>query len=129
MVIGRYTISEDDIINCTKFEDSIARGNYKIDIHSPDGSGTTHVRIPEGEYYTIPYRALVLKSVKNMLVAGRCISSTHVAQSAYRVIPICTCIGEGAGLAVSLAARNSCDTDQISIEDLHALLDRYGASY
>ena len=35
MVKGKYTIVADDIVNCTKFEDSIARGNYEIDIHSP----------------------------------------------------------------------------------------------
>ena len=129
MVIGKYTIVENDIINCSKFEDSIARGNYKIDIHSPDGTGTTLVRIPKGEYYTIPYRALIPLTIKNMLVAGRCISSTHEAQSAFRIIPICTCIGEGAGLAVSIAVKNGCDTDQISIEVLHQLLDKYGANY
>ena len=44
MVKGKYTIVEDDIVKCTKFEDSIAQGNYEIDIHSPDGSGTTHIR-------------------------------------------------------------------------------------
>ena len=129
MVKGKYTIVADDIVNCTKFEDSIARGNYEIDIHSPDGTGTTHVGVPVGEYYTIPYRALVPQSVKNLLVAGRCISSTHEAQAAYRIIPICTCIGEGAGLAASLAANNGCDNDQINIDSLHALLDKYGASY
>lgn len=129
MVKGKYTIVADDIVNCTKFEDSIARGNYEIDIHSPDGSGTKHVGVPAGEYYTIPYRALVPQAVKNLLVAGRCISSTHEAQASYRIIPICTCIGEGAGLAASVAANSGCATDEISIDELHRLLDKYGASY
>ena len=129
MVKGKYTIVADDIVNCTKFEDSIARGNYEIDIHSPDGSGTTHIGVPAGEYYTIPYRALVPQSRTNLLVAGRCISSTHEAQASYRIIPICTCIGEGAGLASSLAVKSGCDTDKIDIDALHKLLDKYGASY
>lgn len=129
MVKGLYTITADDIIGCKKFEDSIARGNYEIDIHSPDGTGTKLVYLERGNYYTIPYRALVPTKASNMLVAGRCISSTHEAQSAYRIIPICTCIGEGAGLAISLAAKNNTDTQSVNIDELHALMDKYGATY
>lgn len=129
MLVGRYVIEAEELLRCTKFADSIARGNYEVDIHSPDGSGTTHRRVPEGDYYTIPYRALLPKEIDNLVVAGRCISSTHEAQSAYRILPICTCIGEAAGLAISLALHRQIRPADVDIAALHALLDKYGAAY
>lgn len=98
MIQGEYLLTAEDLLNCVKFPDSVARGVYQIDIHSPDGSGTYLRQIPKGDYYTIPYRSLIPKGMENLLAAGRCLSSTHEAQSAYRVMPICCCIGEGAAL-------------------------------
>lgn len=129
MIEGEYRITAEDIINCVHFEDSIARGCYFIDIHSPDGSGTERIFIPKGCYYTIPYRALIPKGMKNLLAAGRCISSTHEAQSAYRVIPIVCSIGEGAGTAIAVACQKNCDVSEVDIKEVHSLLDQYGAKY
>lgn len=129
MIEGEYTITADDILHCTKFEDSIACGNYMIDIHSPDGAGTIRRSIPKDDYYTIPYRALIPKGMDNLLVAGRCISSTHEAQSAYRILPICCCMGEAAGIALGLAANDSLRMIEVPISTLHEKMDAYGARY
>lgn len=129
MIDGEYTVTADDILHCNKFEDSIARGNYFIDIHSPDGAGTTRMFVPEGDYYTIPYRALIPKGMDNLLVAGRCISSTHEAQSAYRILPICCCMGEAAGTALGLAFEGRLRASDVPIASLHKKLDAYGAKY
>lgn len=82
--------------NLVAFEDAIALGNYDIDIHNPEGSGTSHYYFKSGEYYTIPYRSLLPKEYDNMLVAGRCISTTHEAQASIRIMAICACLGEAA---------------------------------
>jgi len=103
MIIGEHVLTKDDITSMTKFPDGIAACNYDIDIHSPDGSGTSHWFFPDGEYYTIPYRSLIPKGFCNLLVAGRCISSDHDAQASFRVMPSCTSIGEAAGVAASMA--------------------------
>lgn len=130
MIEGDYTVQVEDFFNCIQFPDSVARGAYPVDIHSPDGTGTTIRHIPVGKYYTIPYRSLIPKNMSNLLVAGRCISTTHEAQSAYRIMPICCCIGEGAGLAVSLAVKNRLDdVRKVDIEQLHSLLDAAKALY
>ena len=128
MIDGEYTLTAEDLLACKPFEDSIAVGAYGIDIHSPDGSGTDRREIG-GRYYYIPYRSLIPKGVKNLLVAGRCISSTHEAQSAYRVLPIVCCIGEGAGTAAALACRDGADVRDVCVEELHRLLDQHGAKY
>lgn len=128
-IVGEYTLTHEDLLQAVKFEDSVARGTYPIDIHSPDGEGTVIKDIPYGDYYTIPYRALIPAGTDNLIVAGRPISSTHEAHSAIRVMPICTCIGEGAGAAVSIALKKSIPFNKADIGEIHGLLDKYGALY
>lgn len=129
MIDGDYEYTTDDILNYTKFDDSIACGCYEIDIHNPGGTGTHLVYLDRKNYYTIPYRCLIPKGLNNLLVAGRCISSTHEAQSAYRIMPIVCNIGEGAGAAIACAFLAGVDTRMVKIEELHAMLDRYGLKY
>lgn len=75
-------------------------------------------------------RSLIPKALKNVLVAGRCISTTHEAQSAYRIMPICCCIGEGAGLALSLAVKNKLDdVRNVDIEKFHSIMDACNVLY
>lgn len=121
-IIGEYILNENDIITCKKFEDSVAAGNYYIDIHNPNGGGTEIIRVPEGDYYTIPYRSIVARDADNLLVSGRCISATHIANSATRIMPICCCIGEAAGLAAVVASEKSQNFRDINVNALQKLL-------
>lgn len=123
MIEGDYLLTKDDLISCKRFEDSIAVCNYDIDIHNPEGTGTSHYYFPDGEYYTIPYRCLTPKTKKNLWVAGRCISSTHEAQASYRIMPICVCLGQAAGTAAALAKKSACGNREIDIAALQAALE------
>ena len=127
MIVGEYVLTEHDCRACTKFEDAIAACNYDIDIHNPEGSGTSHYYFPEGEYYTIPYRSLIPKTINNMLVAGRCISSDHGAQASYRIMPTVCCIGEAAGCAIALAVKDNISVRDIDVKKLQDLLTKNGA--
>ncbi len=127
MIVGEYVLSEDDCRAFTKFEDGIAACNYDIDIHNPEGTGTSHYYFPEGEYYTIPYRSLIPKGADNMLVAGRCISSDHGAQASYRIMPTVCTIGQAAGEAVALAIKTGCKPSQIDASELRKRLVENGA--
>ena len=113
MIQGDYVLTQEDLIACTKFEDGVVCANYDIDIHNPEGSGTSHYYFGPGEYYTIPYRCLCPKNADNLLVAGRCISSTHEAQASYRIMPICCCLGEAAGLAAAYCRKDAADVRHI----------------
>lgn len=126
-IVGEYVLTEEDLRAFTKFEDGIAACNYEIDIHSPEGTGTSHYFFPVGEYYTIPYRSLIPKTVNNMLVAGRCISSDHGAQASYRIMPTVCCIGEAAGTAIGLAVKNHSGVRDISVPKLQSVLKANGA--
>lgn len=127
MIDGDYTLTQEDLLSCAVFEDSIAVCNYDIDIHSPDGSGTSHYYFPAGKYYTIPYRVLLPQGIENMLVAGRCVSATHEAQASLRIMPTCCNLGEAAGIAAAMAAKGNTTTRDIDIKELQARLQAAGA--
>lgn len=127
MIDGEYILTEKDLVECRVFKDSIALGNYDIDIHNPEGSGTSHYFFPDGQYYTIPYRSLIPKSSQNLLVAGRCISATHEAQASIRIMPIVCCLGEAAGTAASIAKKDNVNVRDIDIQRLQEELKKKGA--
>lgn len=96
-IVGNYTLTVDEIKECKKFDDSVARCNYDIDEHSPDGVGTSHYYFKDGEYYEIPFGCCVPKGSKNLFVVGRCISVDHYVQASMRTMPTVATIGESVG--------------------------------
>lgn len=127
MICGEHTLNTEEIKACTRFADSIALGNYDIDIHNPEGSGTSHYYFAPGEYYTIPYRCLIPKGSQNLLVAGRCISVTHEVQASIRIMPIVCCLGEAAGTAAAIAAKEGKHVSLIDTDILRSTLKQNGA--
>ena len=127
MIDGEYTLTKEDLLACTKFEDSVAVCNYDIDIHSPDGSGTSHYYFPNGEYYGIPYRCMIPKKVTNLLVSGRCVSATHDAQASLRIMPTCSSLGEAAGVAAAISLDCDSDVRQVNVRMLRQKLSELGA--
>ena len=127
-VIGEYVLCEEDLISLARFEDAIATSNYAIDIHSPDGSGTRFQEFKDGEWYEIPYRCLLPKGFENLLVAGRCISSTHEAQASYRIMPFCAALGQAAGCAVSVAKESQKTVRTVNVSTVQDILRAEGAA-
>jgi hypothetical protein len=125
---GVHILTEEEIISCKKFDDAIALGNYEIDIHNPEGTGTYIHYFKQGEVYSIPYRSLLPKEYTNLLVAGRCLSATHQAHSAVRILPICACMGQAAGTAIALAEKTTKNTHTIDTQELRSILKENGAT-
>ncbi|MFE9773320.1 FAD-dependent oxidoreductase [Streptomyces sp. NPDC005931] len=105
-VVGDYQLTGHDILGARAFPDVIAHGAYPVDIHNPRGSGTVLKRVPTGRFYDIPLRCLVPRGTQRLLVAGRCISGTHVAHSSYRVMPIAMATGQAAGVCAALTVKH-----------------------
>ena len=124
---GVHVLTAQELKDCTPFEDSIALGNYEIDIHNPNGTGTELYYFKEGEYYRIPYRCLVPKEYDNMLVAGRNISATHEAQAAVRIMPICCCMGEAADTAIGHAYNTGANVHTVDVKAVQEKLEANGA--
>ncbi|RKN64074.1 FAD-dependent oxidoreductase [Paenibacillus ginsengarvi] len=108
-VIGDYMLTADDCLNARKFDDMVAACAYSLDIHDPLGGGAKLVKIGGPGYYHIPYRSLIAKGWKNLLLSSRCISGTHEAHSSYRVMSGVSAIGEAAGTAAALAIWSKAD--------------------
>ncbi len=127
MVKGEHLLTTEELKQTIKFPDAIAAGNYDIDIHNPEGTGTSHYFFKKGEYYTIPYRCLVPKDIDNLLVAGRCISCEHEAQASVRIMPICSAMGQAAGTAAAIAVKNDTVMKKVDVSELQNTLKNKGA--
>lgn len=103
-IVGEYVMTQNDVVDAVRFPDAVARGSHHVDIH---GEGTRQVRIPvrDGLFYEIPFRALLPRSLKNVIVAGRCISSDRAANGSLRVMGSCLATGQAAGSAAAHFAR------------------------
>ncbi len=124
---GVYTLNVDDVVEGRKFDDPIAKNNYPVDIHSPDGHGTSFKPLGPSVYYEIPYRCLVPKNIDNLLVAGRCISATHEALSSTRIMPVCMATGQAAGLASVISLKRNAKLRNIDYKELREDLNQQNA--
>jgi hypothetical protein len=129
--VGVQTLNERDILEAKLFEDwVVTRARFNFDVHNLEGAGLDetgvqkHFRQQRG--YTIPYGCLVPEKVDGLLLAGRCISGTHMAHSSYRVMPICVNMGQAAGVAAALAARQGVVPRKVPVADIQAELRRGG---
>jgi hypothetical protein len=127
-ILGDYQMTAEDILTARKFDDVIARGTYPIDIHNPAGKGTLLKRVPMGDAYDIPLRALLPRNLDRVLVAGRCISGTHEAHSSYRVTPTAMATGQAAGVCAAMVARTGKPARAVSPSEVQAELRRQGAN-
>lgn len=127
-IIGDYVLTVEDLAAGREFDDVIALCGYPVDIHSPtdDGGGADGV-YQTANVYQIPYRSLVPAGLDGVLVAGRCLSATHEAQGATRVMPPSFAMGEAAGTAAALSAQAGVSPRDVSIPALQRTLVEHGA--
>ncbi|GHV72527.1 membrane protein [Spirochaetia bacterium] len=138
---GKYTLTHEDIEGSKTFDDVICIFPRMYDMLSPDGfmggdgsleSGGNHghiyVHIKEDDTrsFGVPYRCLVPERIDNLLVAGRCISTTHVAESSIRAIYACMLTGQAAGVAASLSVKANVMPEQVDITNVQGTLKTMG---
>lgn len=126
-IAGEYTITADDITEAHSFPDAIALGGYPIDVHAPTAVTTDTVHLRPNTIYHIPLRSLLVQSVPNLVVVGRCISATHEAAAAFRVTPISMAIGQGGGVAAAEAVKLGLAPGQVPFAQIRARLLSQGA--
>jgi len=116
--VGDYVVTGNDIKSGARFDDSIARGCYGIDIHGQKGESSRMEHLEDGHYYEIPKRALVVKDSDNLLVAGRCVSATREGHSALRIMPTSSAMGEACGAIAALAVSQNKTIREIKYSQL-----------
>lgn len=110
-IIGDYILTKNDILNQVSFPDTIAVGAYPPDVHR--SYGEVNIDVKENLGYEIPYRCLIPKGIENILVVGKCISTTFIAQAAVRGMGPCMSTGQCGGVAAALACQK-----KVSLRDL-----------
>jgi ribulose 1,5-bisphosphate synthetase/thiazole synthase len=120
---ARYNMTEDDVRNQARFDDSI--GIYPEFI---DGYGIL-VLPTTGRYFQLPARNVLPKGVRNLLVAGRSSGGDRVSHAATRNMSCCAVLGQGAGIMAAQSLHQGCDVDEVDIEAVQKELDRQGVRY
>ena len=124
-IVGEIQVTHQDYTSGRHFDDAVSYSFYPIDLHDKDGIKPKPLE--HGIVPTIPLRALIPKNTPNILVAGRCVSSDRLANSAMRVQASSMGMGQAAGAAAALAVRLETTPLDVPLHDLHALLEEHGA--
>lgn len=134
-IVGDYRFSADDVARARKFGDAICRLAYPVDVHTGKGDGYTKeeqgyfglVVPPPGDWYEIPYSCLLPVGLDNVLIAGRCVSSSQAGHGAIRIMPACAAMGEAAGTAAAMSIETGCNVRDIDRDNLLIKLREQGA--
>jgi len=106
-LIGDYVMTEHDIAKQTLFPDRVSYGGWGVDLHPPRGFYDPG---PPAEFshkvkFSVPFRSLYSKDISNLMMAGRCISVSHVALGATRVMITCGLQGQAVGTAAGICKK------------------------
>ncbi len=116
-----YNMTSNDVRGEARFDDSIGIFPEFID-------GYGYLILPTtGRYFHVPYRSMLPKGVKNLLVTGRAIGGDKISHAAVRNMMCCAVAGQGAGVAAALSVQAECGLDSIDIASVQRELRRQGA--
>lgn len=125
-IVGAYQLTEDDVLGCADFDDSIGVNGWPVEAHI---QGDVEFRFAPADsrgYNQLPYRMLVPGMIENLLVVGRCASMTQRGQSSGRVTGPCFAMGQAAGSAADLALSNDSAVGAIDTAVLQRRLEDAG---
>ncbi len=119
-IIGDYNITEHDIKNEARFDDSIG-----IFPEFLDGYGVVFIPTT-GRYFQVPYGITLPTKVENLLVAGRCVAGDKMSHAAIRQMMCCTVTGQGAGVAAAVSVKDGVTCRQVDITKVQTALGKQG---
>ncbi|TDU81006.1 FAD dependent oxidoreductase [Prosthecobacter fusiformis] len=108
-IMGRFTVTEEDLVKGARYDDGVTRATFGVDVHATSAEhnqnkAPIHVTNIKVKPYDIPLRALIAKDVDGLMMAGRCISGDFISHSSYRVTGNAVSMGEAAGVVAAIAA-------------------------
>lgn len=115
-IVGDYVLREQDLTRPIPHEDGTCTTTWRIDQHYPMEKNTkdypgaewlSYGKLLPIDPYAIPYRCLYSADVRNLFMAGRDISVTHVALGSVRVMRTCAMMGEVVGMAASVCRKKA----------------------
>ena len=127
---GLYTVSKEDLIEGSRFDDAVCRVTFGVDVHSTtkddEEKGGGYNQGIKSKDYDIPLRSLVAKDVGGLMMAGRCISGDFIAHSSYRVTGNAVAMGEAAGKVAAIAAKKNKMPQDVSLEEAGVTVNSRG---
>lgn len=114
-VVGEKTVTEQEYLEGYVYDDALSYSYWMVDEHKAGTGGARLVFHEKDKVGTVPLGAMLPKGVRNMLVAGRAVSSDHGANSALRVQASCMGMGQAAGVVAALAAEKRIDPREVSL--------------
>lgn len=108
-LVGDYIMTQRDYDLGILHEDTVAFTDWGPDVHHPEGfwvAGNDCIHVYQGKRTSIPFRSLYSKNIRNLFMAGRCHSATHIAMGGTRVMRPLMQTGQAAGTAAAIAARH-----------------------
>jgi hypothetical protein len=119
-IIGEYNLTEYNVKNQARFEDSIGICPEFID-------GFGQVILPTtGRYFQVPYGIIVPQKIENLLVAGRCVAGDKISHAATRQMVCCAITGQGAGVAAAVSIKNDATCRDVDIVKVQNSLKNQG---
>lgn len=122
---GETLITVNDYRAGRVFDDAVCYAFYPVDLHTR--AGVKPEPLPRGNVPTVPLRALIPKSSRDIMVAGRCVSSDRLANSGLRVQSPCMAMGQAAGATATLAAKQGITPLEVPLKEIHDLLRTHNA--
>lgn len=122
-LVGKATITADDVISGRKRADGVARGGWKPEIHRDVNKMATYMEVKTGSYFDIPLGALQSENVENLFGAGRMISADEAAFAAVRVMGTCFATGHAAGVGAACLTVDG----RVEVEHVREMLKKQGA--
>jgi hypothetical protein len=135
-VHGIERVTDADALEFRKYEDGIARSSWDIDVWPAESYDAPAVprndpeykkrieRLKDGEYFDIRYGCLVADGVDNLLMAGRCISASHLAEASLRIQQTCMATGQAAGTAAAMSLESGVTPRELDALSVVAQLER-----
>lgn len=121
---GETMVTVNDYTTGRLFDDAISYAFYPVDLHTRKGVKPEPLK--PGVVPTIPLRALIPKGSRDLIVAGRCVSSDRLANSGLRVQASCMGMGQAAGVAAALAAKAGMTPLEVPLNEIHDRLREHG---
>ncbi|SDE19879.1 FAD-dependent oxidoreductase [Ruegeria marina] len=126
---GVYRVTGADLAAGTRFADGIVACDNPIDDVMRNSDQMTHdAMVERGGYYTIPFRSLLPKRVRNLMFAGRILSADLVAFASVRRMPQCMAMGQATGTAAHLSIRDGVPVQAVDTAELVRMLRMQGVS-
>ncbi|MBF0257926.1 MAG: FAD-dependent oxidoreductase [Desulfamplus sp.] len=125
--LGEYTVTKQDFLEATDFEDKICNAFNYIDMHSEKTGCEVTFLSSEELLPKVPFRSLIPKGSSRITVAGRIVSSEKVAFAGIRAQCTCMAMGQAMGAAAALAVQRKVPSKEIPAADIVALTVEHGA--